>query len=194
MINPEMKAMRDGYGEGLVEAGKRNEKVVVLVADLTENTKTDLFRAEFSERFFEMGISEQNMMGVAAGMAACGKIPFVNSFACFNPGRNWEQMRLSVCLSGNNVKVIGGHAGFGNGTDGGNQQMFEDIALTRVLPHLTVVVPADYDQAQKGSRDDQGDTVNYREGTGATKREGGDRFCLWGDGLRGAFGGGGDGK
>src|SRR3989338_9234739 len=149
MINPEMKAMRDGYGEGLVEAGKRNEKVVVLVADLTESTRTDLFRAEFPERFFEMGIAEQNMMGVAAGMAACGKIPFVNSFACFNPGRNWEQMRLAVCLSGNNVKVIGGHAGFGNGTDGGNQQMFEDIALTRVLPHLTVVVPADYEQARK---------------------------------------------
>lgn len=142
-------AMRDGYGEGLTEAGKRNEKVVVLVADLMESTRTDLFKAEFPERFFEMGISEQNMMGVAAGMAACGKVPFVNSFACFNPGRNWEQLRLSVCLSGNNVKVVGGHAGFGNGTDGGNQQMFEDIALTRVLPHLTVVVPADYEQAKK---------------------------------------------
>ncbi len=147
--NPKLVAMRDGYGEGLVEAGKRNEKVVVLVADLTESTRTDLFKKEFPERFFEMGISEQNMMGVAAGLAATGKIPFVNSFACFNPGRNWEQMRLAVCLSGNNVKVIGGHAGFGNGTDGGNQQMFEDIALTRVLPHLTVVVPADYDQAKK---------------------------------------------
>ncbi|MEK7064511.1 MAG: transketolase C-terminal domain-containing protein [Patescibacteria group bacterium] len=142
-------AMRDGYGEGLTEAGKRNEKVVVLVADLMESTRTDLFKAEFPERFFEMGISEQNMMGVAAGMAACGKVPFVNSFACFNPGRNWEQLRLSVCLSGNNVKVVGGHAGFGNGTDGGNQQMFEDIALARVLPHLTVVVPADYEQAKK---------------------------------------------
>ena len=147
--NSPMMAMRDGYGEGVVEAGKRNGMVVVLVADLTESTRTDLFKTEFPERFFEMGISEQNMMGVAAGMAACGKIPFVNSFACFNPGRNWEQMRLSVCLSGNNVKVIGGHAGFGNGTDGGNQQMFEDIALTRVLPHLTVVVPADYEQAKK---------------------------------------------
>lgn len=147
--NPPLKAMRDGYGEGLAEAGKRNGGVVVLVADLTESTRTDLFKKEFPERFFEMGISEQNMMGVAAGMAVCGKIPFVNSFACFNPGRNWEQMRLSVCLSGTNVKVIGGHAGFGNGTDGGNQQMFEDIALARVVPHLMVVVPADYDQAKK---------------------------------------------
>lgn len=147
--NPVLKAMRDGYGEGLVEAAKRDENVVVLVGDLTESTRTDLFRKEFPERFFEMGIAEQNMVGVAAGMAASGKIPFVNSFACFNPGRNWEQIRLSVCLSNNNVKIIGGHAGFGNGTDGGNQQMFEDIALTRVLPNMTVVVPVDYEQAKK---------------------------------------------
>lgn len=149
MKSPQMVSMRDGYGEGLVEAGRRNEQVVALCADLMESTRTDLFRKEFPERFFEMGISEQNMMGVAAGMAACGKIPFVNSFACFNPGRNWEQLRLSVCLSYNNVKVIGGHSGFGNGADGGNQQMFEDIALARVLPNLSVVVPADYEQAKK---------------------------------------------
>lgn len=146
---PEMKAMRDGYGEGLVEAGKRNLEVVVLCADLMESTRADLFKAAFSDRFFEMGISEQNMMGVAAGMAATGKVPFVNSFACFSPGRNWEQLRISVCLSGNNVKIIGGHAGVGNGVDGGNQQMFEDIALARVLPNLVVVVPADYEQAKK---------------------------------------------
>ncbi len=145
----ELKAMRDGYGEALVEVGKRDDRTVVLVADLTESTRVDLFKKEFPERFLEMGISEQNMVGVAAGLAACGKIPFVNSFACFNPGRNWEQIRLSVCLSHNNVKIIGGHAGFGNGTDGGNQQMFEDIALTRVLPGMTVVVPADYEQAKK---------------------------------------------
>lgn len=160
MINPEMflieeleklqmRAMRDGYGEGLVEAGRRNSAVVALSADLTESTRTDLFKAAFPNRFFEMGISEQNMMGVAAGLAASGKVPFVNSFACFSPGRNWEQLRISVCLSGNNVKIIGGHAGVGNGVDGGNQQMFEDIALTRVLPNLTVVVPADYEQAKK---------------------------------------------
>lgn len=160
MINPEMflvndlavvskEPMRDGYGEGLVEAGKRDSNVVALCADLMESTRTDLFKASFPDRFFEMGISEQNMMGVAAGMAATGKVPFVNSFACFSPGRNWEQLRISVCLSGNNVKIVGGHAGVGNGTDGGNQQMFEDIALTRVLPNLTVVVPADYEQAKK---------------------------------------------
>ncbi|MBI1871945.1 transketolase family protein [Candidatus Collierbacteria bacterium] len=144
-----MKAMRDGYGEMLVEMGKKNGNVVVLVGDLTESTRTDLFREEFPERFFEMGISEQNMMGVAAGMAASGKIPLVNSFACFNPGRNWEQMKISVCLSKTNVKVVGGHAGFGNGGDGGNQQSFEDIALVRVLPNMTVVVPADYEQIKK---------------------------------------------
>ncbi len=145
----EMKAMRDGYGEGLAAAGRKNPEVVVLSADLTENTRTDLFKTAFPDRFWEMGISEQNMMGVAAGMAVTGKVPFVNSFACFSPGRNWEQLRISVCLSGSNVKIIGGHAGVGNGADGGNQQMFEDIALTRVLPNLTVVVPADYEQAKK---------------------------------------------
>ena len=142
-------AMRDGYGEGLVAAGKRNPEIVALSADLTESTRTDLFKAAFPDRFLETGISEQNMMGVAAGMAATGKVPFVNSFACFSPGRNWEQLRISVCLSRNNVKIIGGHAGVGNGADGGNQQMFEDIALTRVLPNLTVVIPADYQQAKK---------------------------------------------
>lgn len=145
----EVKAMRDGYGEGLVEVGKRDSNVVVLCADLMDSTRTDLFKATFPSRFFEMGISEQNMMGVAAGMASSGKVPFVNSFACFSPGRNWEQLRISVCMSGNNVKIIGGHAGVGNGADGGNQQMFEDIALTRVLPNLTVVAPADYEQAKK---------------------------------------------
>jgi len=146
---PPMKAMRDGYGEALVEIAKKNEKIVVLVADLTESTRTDLFRDEFPGRFFEMGISEQNMMGAAAGMALSGLTPFVNSFACFNPGRNWEQMKIAVCLSKTNVKVVGGHAGFGNGGDGGNQQSFEDIALARVLPNMTVVVPADYEQIKK---------------------------------------------
>lgn len=146
---PELRAMRDGYGEALVEVAKRNNEIVVLVADLMESTRTDLFKEEFPKRFFEMGISEQNMMGIAAGMALTGKIPFVNSFACFNPGRNWEQMKISVCLSKTNVKVVGAHAGFGNGGDGGNQQSFEDIALARVLPNITVIVPADYEQIKK---------------------------------------------
>lgn len=143
------KSMRDGFGEELVKLGEKNKKVVVLTADLMESTKTDLFKAEFPERFFEMGIAEQNMMGVAAGMALSGKIPFVCSFACFNPGRNWEQMRVSVALSKTNVKVVGGHSGFGNGFDGGNQQMFEDLALARVLPNMVVVAPVDYEQMKK---------------------------------------------
>lgn len=145
----EMKAMRDGYGEALAELGKKNNIIVVLCTDLTESTRTDIFRADFPERFFELGISEQNMMGVAAGLALSGKIPFVNSFACFNPGRNWEQMKISVALSKTNVKVVGSHAGLGNGGDGANQQSFEDIALARVLPGMTVVVPADYEQIKK---------------------------------------------
>lgn len=143
------KPMRDGYGEALVELGRKNEKVVVLVADLKESTKVTAFCGEFPDRGIEMGIAEQNMMGVAAGMALAGKIPFVNSFACFSPGRNFDQLRASVCLSKANVKVIGSHAGVGNGEDGANQQMFEDIGVVRSLPNLVVVVPCDYEQIKK---------------------------------------------
>lgn len=149
LLDAPKMAMRDGYGEGLSEVGRKNSDVVVLVGDLTESTRVDLFKKEFPDRFLEMGIAEQNMVGVAAGLAACGKVPLINSFACFNPGRNWEQIRLCVALSNNNVKIIGGHAGFGNGSDGGNQQMFEDLALARVLPNMTVIAPADYEQAKK---------------------------------------------
>jgi transketolase len=151
LANAPLKPMRDGYGEGLVEAAKRNSKVVALVGDLTESLKLEEFKREYPERFFEMGIAEQNMMGVAAGMALSGKIPFVNSFACFSPGRNWEQLKVSVCLTKNNVKIIGGHSGFGNGFDGANQQSFEDLAITRVLPNLTVIAPADYEQMKKAT-------------------------------------------
>lgn len=147
----ETKPMRDGYGEALVEVARKNLDVVALVADLKESTRTDLFWEEFPDRCFEMGIAEQNMMGVAAGMALSGKIPFVNSFACFSPGRNFDQLRASVCLSNANVKVIGGHAGVGNGADGANQQMFEDISLVRSLPNMTVVAPCDYEQIKKAT-------------------------------------------
>lgn len=146
------KPMRDGYGEALVEEARKNKSIMVLVGDLMESTRTDLFKEEFPERFIEMGIAEQNMMGVAAGLALSEKIPFVNSFACFNPGRNWEQLRVAVCMSKTNVKVVGGHAGFGNGGDGGNQQMFEDLAITRVLPNIVVVAPADYEQMKQAVR------------------------------------------
>ncbi len=146
-----LKPMRDGYGEGLLEAAKRNHSIVAVVGDLIESLKLDEFKKDLPERLFDLGIAEQNMMGVAAGMSMSGKVPFVNSFACFNPGRNWEQLRVSVCLTKNNVKIIGGHSGFGNGFDGANQQSFEDMAITRVLPNLTVVAPADYEQAKKAT-------------------------------------------
>ncbi len=145
----EMKAMRDGYGEAMVEIGKKNEKIVVLVADLTDSLKVRGFKEMFPDRFFEMGIAEQNMMGVAAGMALSGKVPVVNSFGVFSPGRNWDQLRVSVCLSKANVKVIAGHAGFGNGGDGANQQSMEDMGCVRVLPNLMVVAPCDYEQVKK---------------------------------------------
>lgn len=148
----EMKSMRDGYGEAMVIEGGRIPNMVVLVADLLESLRVSDFKKEFSERVFEMGIAEQNMMGVAAGMSMSGKIPVVNSFACFSPGRNWEQMKVSVCLTKNNVKIVGGHSGFGNGEDGANQQMFEDLALTRVLPNMVVLVPVDYEQVKKAVR------------------------------------------
>lgn len=161
MINEEMylrplrsvekKSMRDGYGDALVELGERYEKLVVLCADLSDSTRVEKFAKNFPDRFIELGIAEQNMMGVAAGMALSRMIPIVNSFACFSPGRNWEQLRISVAFSKTNVKVVGGHAGLGNGEDGGNQQMFEDVAITRVLPGMTVLVPADETQIKKAT-------------------------------------------
>jgi transketolase len=138
---------RDAFGKALVELGRRNPKIVVLTADLAESTRAHWFAEEFPDRFFEVGVAEQNMMSIAAGMALTGKVPFVCSFAVFNPGRNWDQFRVSVCYSKTNVKVIGGHAGFSNGGDGGTHQALEDIAITRCLPNLTVVSPADSFQA-----------------------------------------------
>lgn len=140
-------SMRDGFGQGLLELGKQNPDVVVLTADLAESTRCHWFAEAFPDRFFELGVAEQNMMGVAAGMAATGKIPFVCSFAVFSPGRNWDQLRVSVCYSQLNVKVIGGHTGFSAGGDGGTHQALEDLAITRCLPNLTVVSPADAKQA-----------------------------------------------
>ncbi|MBU1200176.1 transketolase family protein [Patescibacteria group bacterium] len=145
----EMKSMRDGFGEGLREAGKRNKNVVVLTADLMESTRANLFAEEFPDRFFDLGIAEQNMMGVAAGMALSSKIPFVCSYAVFSPGRNWEQLRVSVCLSKTNVKIAGAHAGFSAGADGATHQALEDMAITRALPNLMVLAPCDYEQIKK---------------------------------------------
>lgn len=145
------KPTRNGYGRGVVEAGEKHEEVVVLTGDLRESTRSQWFADKFPERFFDLGVAEQNLMGVSAGMAMEGKIPFVASYAVFNPGRNWEQLRVSVCYSDLNVKIVGSHAGITVGADGATHQGLEDIALTRVLPNMTVVSPIDFEQARKAT-------------------------------------------
>lgn len=145
----EKKAIRVGMGEGLKKLGSEHDKVVVLTADLGESTKVRAFAEEFSDRFFDVGVAEQNMMGVAAGMAFEGFVPYVSSYATFSPGRNWEQIRISVCLSNANVKIIGSHAGVSSGLNGPSHQGTEDLALMRVLPKMVVLVPADANQAER---------------------------------------------
>ena len=142
---------RDGYGKGLVELGEKDKNIVALCCDLTESTRMEWFREKFPERFIEVGVAEQNMMGIAAGLAKEGKIPFVSSYAVFSPGRNWDQLRVSVCYSESNVKVEGAHAGISVGPDGATHQALEDIAITRCLPNLTVVVPADAVEGEKAT-------------------------------------------
>jgi len=150
---PEMKhePIRAGFGRGLVAAGRHNKNVVALCADLTESTKMDAFAKEFPDRFVEIGVAEQNLVTVAAGMAAMGKVPFTSSYAAFSPGRNWEQIRTTICLNDANVKVVGSHAGVSVGPDGATHQMLEDIALMRSLPNMQVVVPCDGMQAEKAT-------------------------------------------
>lgn len=143
--------IRSGFGEGLLKAGQRNPSVVALCADLTSSTKMDAFAKAFPERFIEIGIAEQNLVTVASGMALTGKIPFISSYAAFSPGRNWEQIRTTVCLNQTNVKIVGSHAGVSVGPDGATHQMLEDIALMRVLPNMTVVVPCDAFEAEKAT-------------------------------------------
>jgi transketolase len=149
--NVEQKATRDGFGTGLVEAGKQNSNVVALCADLTESTRMQAFADEFPERFIEIGVAEQNLVTVAAGMAAMGKVPFTASYAAFSPGRNWEQIRTTICLNDQPVKIVGPHAGVSVGPDGATHQMLEDIALMRVLPNMIVVVPTDSIEAHKAT-------------------------------------------
>ncbi len=140
---------REGFGRGLVAVGQTHPEVVVLSADLSDSTKVRDFKEQFPERFFEVGVAEQNMLGIAAGLALSGKIPFASSYAVFSPGRNWDQLRVSVCYSQANVKIVGSHAGLSVGADGATHQGLEDIALTRVLPNLVVLSPADSNQAEK---------------------------------------------
>lgn len=143
--------IRAGFGRGLVAAAKHNKQVVGLCADLTESTKMDAFAQQFPNRFIEIGVAEQNLVTVAAGMAAMGKIPFTSSYAAFSPGRNWEQIRTTICLNDVNVKIVGSHAGLSVGPDGATHQMLEDIALMRALPNMQVVVPCDTIQAEKAT-------------------------------------------
>ncbi len=140
---------RDGFGTGTVEAGKANSNVVVLCADLAESTRAEWFQKEFPERYVEMGVAEQNMATVASGMAAAGKIPFIASYAVFSPGRNYEQIRTTIALNKVAVKICGMHAGISVGPDGATHQMLEDIGMMRMLPGMTVLVPADAEEARK---------------------------------------------
>jgi len=147
----EMVATRDGYGRALVDLGKKNDDVIVLCCDLSESTRSHWFAEEFPDRFVQMGIAEQNMAGVAAGMALEGKRVFCSSYAVFNPGRNWDQVRVSVCYNNANVVIVGAHAGISVGPDGATHQALEDIASVRALPNLTILAPADYHETYKAT-------------------------------------------
>lgn len=147
----EMVATRDGYGKGLVEAGEKDKRVVVLCADLTDSTRSSYFKEKFPDRFIEIGVAEQNLATVASGMANYGKIPFISSYAVFSPGRNNEQIRTTISLNNVPVKIGGAHAGISVGADGATHQALEDIALMRVQPKMTVLVPCDAIEARKAT-------------------------------------------
>ncbi len=142
---------RNGYGDGLLMLGESNPDVVVLTGDLAESTRALGFAKKYPERFVECGVAEQNMAGIAAGLSLAGKIPFISSYAVFSPGRNWDQIRVSTCLNNANVKIVGAHAGISVGPDGATHQALEDIAIMRVLPHMVVVVPCDYQETMKAT-------------------------------------------
>ena len=146
---PDAVYARDGYGKGLVELGEKNEKVVVLTGDLSESTRCHWFAEKFPKRFIQVGVAEQNMMGLAAGLALSGKTPFVSSYATFSPGRAWDQLRVSAGYSNTNVKVAGAHAGISVGPDGATHQALEDIASVRCIPNFVVEVPCDWLECKK---------------------------------------------
>lgn len=147
----EMVPTRDGYGKGLVETGERDERVVVLCADLTESTRSHWFKEKFPDRFIQLGVAEQNMATIAAGLANYGKIPFMSSYATFSPGRNNEQIRTTISLNNLPVKIAGCHAGVSVGPDGATHQALEDIALMRSQPRMVVLSPCDAIEAQKAT-------------------------------------------
>lgn len=164
MLNPDLKLntkmfdkdieqvpIRQGFGEGLLMAGEKNLQVVGLCADLTESTKMNLFADKFPNRFIQVGVAEQNLASVASGLAAMGKIPFISSYAMFSPGRNWEQIRTTICYNNRPVKIAGSHAGISVGPDGGTHQAIEDIAIIRVIPRMVVLSPCDAIEARKAT-------------------------------------------
>ncbi len=140
---------RKGFGRGLKIAGEQDENVVAASADLTDSTQISLFKEAFPNRFIEVGVAEQNLVTVGSGLAAMGKIPFVSSYAAFSPGRNWEQIRTTICLNDRPVKIVGSHAGLSVGPDGATHQMLEDIAIMRALPNMVVLAPGDAVEAEK---------------------------------------------
>ncbi|MDE2001170.1 MAG: transketolase family protein [Patescibacteria group bacterium] len=142
---------RDGYGEGLVAAGEADPNVVVLCADLTESTRSEAFAKRFPDRFFEVGVAEQNLATIASGLGVSGKIPFISSYATFSPGRNWEQIRTTISYNDSNVKVAGAHAGVSVGPDGATHQAIEDVATMRVMANMKVIVPCDATEAKKAT-------------------------------------------
>ena len=145
----EMLYQRDVYGQTLVELGKQNKNIVVLDADLSCSTRTCIFSREFPERFFNFGVAEQNMMATAAGLASCGKVVFVSTFAMFATGRTWDQVRNTVCYNNLEVKIVASHAGLSVGPDGSSHQALEDIALMRVIPNMSIIVPCDGPQTRE---------------------------------------------
>ena len=147
----EQVSTRAGFGEGLLAAAEADPRVVGLCADLKDSTQMLPFAKKFPERFVEVGVAEQNLVTVASGMAAMGKIPFASSYAIFNPGRNWEQIRTTICYNDRPVKIVGSHAGLNVGSDGGSHQALEDIALMRVLPRMIVLSPCDAIEAKKAT-------------------------------------------
>jgi transketolase len=148
---PAQAATRDGFGKGLVEAGDADVRIVALSADLTESTRVEEFKKKFPERFVEVGVAEQNMATVAAGMANYGKLPFITSYAAFSPGRNWEQIRTTIALNDVPVIVCGMHAGVSVGPDGATHQMLEDVALMRAMPNMIVISPCDSEEGRKAT-------------------------------------------
>ncbi len=145
----EQKPTREGFGLGLVQAADGDPNIVGLCADLTESTRMEMFAKKYPERFVEMGVAEQNMATVASGMAAMGKIPFITSYAMFSPGRNWEQIRTTICYNERNVKIIGSHAGVSVGPDGATHQAIEDMAIMRPIPNMRIFAPCDMHEGRK---------------------------------------------